>query len=65
METKCTYCGVVSNNQHEGDGCHACQRGSMRLTDKEVSRFLVNPEQCSKGELTETAPNLDDYDNEN
>ncbi len=29
-QTRCTYCGVVSNNFEPGNGCHACLRGVMR-----------------------------------
>jgi hypothetical protein len=28
-ETKCNYCGQISNNQPSGDGCHTCLRGIM------------------------------------
>lgn len=30
MKTKCTHCGIETNNQPAGDGCHACCRGTMR-----------------------------------
>lgn len=30
MKTKCTYCGTESNNQTQGDGCHACLQGTMQ-----------------------------------
>lgn len=30
MKTKCNHCGVTSNNQPDGDGCHACLIGIMR-----------------------------------
>ncbi|MDR0274096.1 MAG: hypothetical protein LBI48_01910 [Burkholderiaceae bacterium] len=28
--TRCSFCGVQSNNQRPGDGCHACLCGAMR-----------------------------------
>ena len=29
--TRCTSCGIKSNNQPVGDGCHTCQSGSMQI----------------------------------
>jgi len=33
-KTQCNYCGVISRNQNEGDGCHACMRGIMVAISK-------------------------------
>lgn len=30
MKTKCSYCGIESNNQPAGDGCHSCLQGIMQ-----------------------------------
>jgi hypothetical protein len=34
--TQCSFCGVISNNQRRGNGCHACLRGVMKI--KALSR---------------------------
>lgn len=28
---RCTSCGIETTTQPEGDGCHSCLRGVMRL----------------------------------
>lgn len=30
MIYKCTWCGVETRHDHDGNGCHACSRGVMR-----------------------------------
>jgi hypothetical protein len=32
-ETECSNCGTRSKNQPEGDGCHACLRGTMERAE--------------------------------
>lgn len=27
---RCSFCGIESTNQPEGDGCHSCLRGVMQ-----------------------------------
>jgi len=33
-KTKCSHCGVETNNQPVGDGCHACSQGCMEEVDE-------------------------------
>ncbi len=32
---RCTYCGVTTRHDHDGNGCHACHRGVMRRVEEE------------------------------
>jgi len=33
-EVKCTNCGTKTTSQTEGDGCHSCLKGTMKLIKK-------------------------------